>query len=168
MFYWRWQVIFFKLIFFSEIYISILSNKNLDFEVSMRNTRDDKPCDFFLSLWRIYVRTREHVCAWNYISILHFSLCGMNALLSILCVHRWIISTDRTRARVTWLLHVAMTRRRGAARRESAQSESKFPLPPNPLLPPPPSSHRPSRAHHHGPLTRELSTRDLSIGFSHS
>jgi len=33
---------------------------------------------FFISLWRIYVRARAraHVCARNYISILHFSLCA--------------------------------------------------------------------------------------------
>lgn len=117
---------------------------------------------FFLSLWRIYVRAR--VCTRNYISILHFSLCVTRdeCALKRPDVHRWIISTDRTRARVTWLLHVAMTHRRGAARRESAQSESKFPLPPTPLLPPPPSSRRPSRTHHHGPLTRVIDARSVN------
>lgn len=60
----------------------------------------------------------------------------------------------------------------GAARHESRHKVS----PSFPYRPPyPPGATSASfappalgAAHHHGPLTRELSTRDLSIGFSHS
>lgn len=84
---------------------------------------------------------------------------------------------DRSNARVLCYLvlpHVATSRRRDAARRGAARVGTKW-VQVSPTSYPPSEStsasfapRRPSCAHHHGPLTRELSTRDLSIGFSHS
>lgn len=119
-------------------------------------------------------RTRGYyIHARNYIKKSHLSS-PLPLFLSISRVRetttpsaalRWIISTDRTCARYFNACRNDPSARRAASRHKVSPS---FPYLP-PSLPHTSASFAPpALAHHHGPLTRELSTRDLSIGFSHS